>query len=96
MKEKFSKVNILPRVEVFLATFGAQLATNQLHLQYFFQNFIFTVHDAMTSSIFGKTHYRVISSPFLGSPSHYFLLSTMQHVWNEVGLCTDGLEILIF
>ena len=86
----------MSRVIVIVATLLELLATDHLHLQYFFEIFILTVHDAMTSSIFGKTRYGVISVTFLGSPSHYFLLSTMQRVWNEVELCTDGLEILIF
>ena len=96
VEEKIWKANILSKVIAIVATLRELLATDHLHLQYFFQIFILTVHAAMTSSIFGKTHYGVISSAFLGSPSHYFLFSTMQRVWNEVGLCTDGLEILIF
>ena len=96
VEEKNWKANILSRVIVIVATLRQLLATNHLHLQYFFQIFILTVHAAMTSSILGKTRYGVISRPVSGSPSHYFLLSTMTYVWNEVGLGTDGLEILNF
>ena len=96
VEEKNWKANILSRVIVIVATLRELLATNHLHLQYFFQIFILTVHAAMTSSILGKTRYGVISVPLSGCPSHYFLLSMMTYVWNEVGLCTHGLEILNF
>ena len=96
VEEKIWKANILSRVIVIVATLRESLATNHLHLQYFFQICILTVHAAMTSSILGKTRYGVISVPLPGCPSHYFLLSMMTYVWNEVGLGIDGLEILNF
>ena len=96
VEEKNWKANILSRVIVIVATLRELLATDHLHLQYFFQIFILTVHAAMTSSILGKTRYGVISRPVPGPPSYYFLLSTMTYVWNEVGLGFLGLEILNF
>ena len=75
VEEKNWKANILSRVIVIVATLRELLATDHLHLQYFFQIFILTVHAAMTSSILGKTRYGVISVTVPGPPSHYFLLS---------------------
>ena len=96
VEEKIWKANILSRVIVIVATLPSLLATDHLHLQYFFQIFILTVHAAMTSSILGKTRYGVISKPLVGSPYHFFAIFNSEWVRNRVGLCTSGLEILIF
>ena len=96
VEEKNWKANILSRVIVIVATLRELLAINYLHLQYFFKIFILTVHAAMTSSILGKTRYGVISKTLPGCPSHYFLLSMMTYVWNEVGSRFLDLEILNF
>ena len=96
VEEKNWKANILSRVIVIVATLRESLATDHLHLQYFFKIFISTAYGAMTGLIFGKTRYGVISRPVPGPPSYYFLLSTMKYVWNRMGLCTHGLEILNF
>ena len=72
VEEKNWKANILSRVIVIVATLRELLATDHLHLQYFFQIFTLTVHAAMTSSILGKTRYGVISVQLPGSPLSLF------------------------